>query len=48
MGDKIDNFTINGLQKYYANDELFEIGIDEAGRGPLFGRLYTAAVILLR
>ena len=24
----------------------FEIGIDEAGRGPLFGRLYVAAVIL--
>ena len=44
--DKTDNLTINGLQKYYANDELFEIGIDEAGRGPLFGRLYTAAVIL--
>ena len=30
MGDKTDNLTINGLQKYYANDELFEIGIDEA------------------
>ena len=24
----------------------YEIGIDEAGRGPLFGRVYTAAVIL--
>jgi ribonuclease HII len=23
-----------------------EIGVDEAGRGPLFGRVYTAAVIL--
>ena len=22
------------------------IGIDEAGRGPLFGRVYTSAVIL--
>jgi len=22
------------------------IGVDEAGRGPLFGRVYTAAVIL--
>lgn len=26
--------------------QKFEIGVDEAGRGPLFGRLYTAAVIL--
>lgn len=24
----------------------YEIGVDEAGRGPLFGRVYTAAVIL--
>jgi ribonuclease HII len=28
------------------NDDVFEIGVDEAGRGPLFGRVYTAAVIL--
>ena len=26
--------------------EGLEIGIDEAGRGPLFGRVYTAAVLL--
>ena len=26
--------------------EGVEIGVDEAGRGPLFGRVYTAAVIL--
>lgn len=30
----------------YENDDLFEIGVDEAGRGPLFGRVYSAAVIL--
>ena len=28
------------------NSEVYEIGVDEAGRGPLFGRVYTAAVIL--
>lgn len=35
------------LKKIY-NDEtsLLEIGIDEAGRGPMFGRVYSAAVIL--
>jgi ribonuclease HII len=27
-------------------EKVFEIGVDEAGRGPLFGRVYTAAVIL--
>ena len=35
------------LLKYYLeDDELYEIGVDEVGRGPLFGRVYTAAVIL--
>ena len=34
------------LNKYYNNDELFEIGVDEAGRGPMLGRVYSAAVIL--
>lgn len=35
------------LQKFY-NDKtnLLEIGIDEVGRGPMFGRVYSAAVIL--
>mgnify|MGYP001477915083 CR=1 FL=1 len=33
------------LQSYYIKGML-EAGIDEAGRGPLFGRLYVAAVIL--
>ena len=26
--------------------EIIEAGVDEAGRGPLFGRVYAAAVIL--
>lgn len=35
------------LKKYHLEDEtIFEIGVDEAGRGPMFGRVYTAAVIL--
>jgi ribonuclease HII len=33
-------------QLQYSNLNLHEIGIDEAGRGPLFGRLYVAAVVL--
>jgi ribonuclease HII len=34
------------LKNYYNNNTLFEIGIDEVGRGPMFGRVYSAAVIL--
>lgn len=31
---------------YQDNSNIYEIGVDEAGRGPLFGRVYSAAVIL--
>ena len=31
---------------YRETSECLEIGVDEAGRGPMFGRVYTAAVIL--
>lgn len=35
------------LMHYYSeNPASIEIGIDEVGRGPLFGRVYTAAVVL--
>jgi len=34
------------LQQYYDDSDNYEIGVDEAGRGPLFGRVYAAAVIL--
>ena len=35
------------LKSYYnENPDMYEIGVDEVGRGPLFGRVYTAAVIL--
>lgn len=30
----------------YFNKELLEAGVDEAGRGPLFGRVYTASAII--
>ena len=32
--------------RYSENENIIEIGVDEAGRGPLFGRVYAAAVIL--
>jgi ribonuclease HII len=39
--------VLQPLQKYNCEDpNTFEIGVDEVGRGPLFGRVYTAAVIL--
>jgi ribonuclease HII len=35
------------LKKCYNEDDtVYEIGVDEVGRGPMFGRVYTAAVIL--
>jgi ribonuclease HII len=34
------------LQYNTGHGEMIEIGIDEVGRGPLFGRLYCAAVVL--
>ena len=37
----------NCLKKSFLEDQsIYEIGVDEVGRGPLFGRVYTAAVIL--
>lgn len=35
------------LKKFHIDDSnIYEIGVDEAGRGPMFGRVYTAGVIL--
>jgi len=43
----IGNKKTNTLQKYFSeNSTNMEIGVDEAGRGPMLGRVYTAAVVL--
>lgn len=34
------------LKTCYSEDTTYEIGVDEVGRGPMFGRVYTAAVCL--
>ena len=34
------------LKKTYNIENKYEIGVDECARGPMFGRLYTAGVIL--
>jgi ribonuclease HII len=34
------------LKKFYNSEHTLEIGADEAGRGPMFGRVYSGAVIL--
>lgn len=36
----------SGLKRYYKHLEELVAGLDEAGQGPLFGRVYGAAVIL--
>lgn len=33
---------------HYANDDAVEVGLDEAGRGCLFGRLYVGAVVFAK
>ena len=38
--------TKEPLKTFYSDEYKFEIGIDEVGRGPMLGRVYTAAVIL--
>lgn len=36
------------LTKFFSDDIFDEIGVDEVGRGPLFGRVYCASVVLPR
>ena len=40
------NYHLKMKSSYSENPEFFDIGVDEAGRGPLFGRVYSAAVVL--
>ena len=42
----VESNTMVSLLKQYNLENLHELGIDEAGRGPLFGRLYVATVVL--
>ena len=44
--DEMKNTKMSQLNTFYNEDNQFEIGVDEAGRGPLFGRLYIGAVVL--
>jgi len=34
------------MLKFETDETIIEIGVDEAGRGPLFGRVYCAAVVM--
>lgn len=43
---KLPRNKTNPLNAFFREDGNWELGVDEAGRGPLFGRLYVAATIL--
>lgn len=36
----------NRMKRTWIDDGCIEVGLDEAGRGPLWGRLYAAAVVM--
>lgn len=44
--NKIKRNKNEPLYRYCNKDNKYELGIDEAGRGPLFGRVYVAGVII--
>jgi len=45
---KLEKGTFNIVLSKYFNEDPFiiEIGLDESGRGPMFGRVYAGAVVL--
>lgn len=46
LSEKPKRNKTGALNSFFRKDSKWEIGVDEAGRGPLFGRLYVAATIL--
>jgi ribonuclease HII len=46
MTTKTRNKIQKCLQAKYDSSHLYEIGVDECARGPMFGRVYTAAAVL--
>ena len=46
VNEKPKRNKTGALNSFFREDSKWEIGVDEAGRGPLFGRLYVAATIL--
>ena len=46
LSEKPKRNKTGALNSFFREDSKLEIGVDEAGRGPLFGRLYVAATIL--
>lgn len=43
---KISHFRMEGEEGDDYSNPFIEIGVDEAGRGPMFGRVYVGAVVL--
>jgi len=44
--DKVVDTTCLLKKFYHLDSSIIEIGADEAGRGPMFGRVYSGAVVL--
>ena len=45
-GSKMPKSKALPLEKWFDEDPSIEIGVDEVGRGPMLGRVYSAAVVL--